>query len=174
MSVGNLPTSRSQEIRYGTCPSVILTMTWYTHARTRTHAHTHTHTHTYAPHTHVHTHSNASTVLWQYRPDNPFFFLPSFLPLSRPVQGFQQHWCVPAGAAAAAITVHGSLGESCTHWTRMRAAQGEGESQREVRTLKNTNRVNERGRQRWQSESSMISRCHGNKVIPRARVTEEL
>lgn len=48
MSVGNLETSRSQETRYLTCPSLILTMKLpihtLIHAHTLVHAHTHTHT----------------------------------------------------------------------------------------------------------------------------------
>lgn len=55
MSVGNLETSRSQETRYLTCPSLILTM--------KLHIHTLIHAHTLV-HAHTHTHTQQSHLLW--------------------------------------------------------------------------------------------------------------
>lgn len=110
------------------------------------------HTRLCAPHTPTHTHT-CLYFLVTTTPRSSFFFLPLF-PAS-----VAHHAGVPAvmvcavGAAGMTITIHGSLGESCTHWTRMRGAEGEDESQLEVRTLKNTNRVNERGRQRWRGSA---------------------
>lgn len=135
MSVGNLPMSRSQEIRYRTCNPH--------------HDMIHTHTLLCTPPHHTHTQA-AMPLLSSVKNAQIFPSFSSPLPcLCRSPCGCSSRNGVCAGGAAGmAITVHGSLGESCTHCTRMKGARGEDESQREVRTLKNTNRVNERGRQR--------------------------
>lgn len=157
MSVGNLVMSRSQETRYLTFPSLIVSMKWYIHTQVHTHFCT-----IYTSMLLVSSHNYAFlktkifssfclfSVFWG------LFFHPLFVAhcLGVPVV-----MACAVGAAGMAITIHGSLAEAWTLWTYMR----EGGRMEQMRGQDKTKEkklieVRERGMERrWQRDQNIFS-----------------
>lgn len=86
-------------------------------------------------HTHTHT-PGCLDILVTITPKYSSLFPPLLPAAVAHRAGVPAVMACAVGAAGMAITIHGSLGESCTHRTRMRGAEGEDQSQREVGTFK--------------------------------------